>query len=301
MIEWLQDLFDFIRFYRTRHPELFWMELSAVLVIIGIIVWQIISERQPKSKGTKKSKASKSSRALSGRMVFLIAALVAASIPFFLRFSGWFSQEEEIVIPAESGYVFGIDVSHYSGTIDWNQVAKSHHPIRFVVVRATMGSTGKDRHFPDNWKNCFRSGWTRGAYHYYRPGDDPVLQFRNYSRTVELTTGDFRPILDVERAGRLSDEKLRAGVLEWLKLAEEKFGVRPIVYTGLSFYRKHFEGHLTGYPLWIAAYDGEHRLGGIPWSIHQFTDKLSVTGVGEYVDGNNFNGTQSELKSLCIP
>lgn len=297
--DWFQDLFDFIRFYRTRHPGLFWMELLAVVLILLIIIWQLISAG--KSRSTRKAKKRSASFSFSGRLIFLIAALIAASIPFILRISGWFSQEEEIVIPAESGYVFGIDVSHYSGSIDWKKVSTTHHPIRFVVMRSTMGSNGKDRQFQKNWREAGMSGYIRGAYHYYRPGDDPVLQFRNYVRTVALTTGDLRPVLDIERSGRLSDEKLRAGVLEWLSMAEEKFGVKPIVYTGLNFYRRHLEGYLNDYPLWIAAYDGEHRLNGVRWTIHQFTDRLSLAGVGEYVDANHFKGTQNEFNTLCIP
>ena len=292
-MEFLRDFIDFLSFYKSRHPALFFAEVFSVAVILGLLFWPLIAPG--KSVRTRKKRIS-----ISGRMVFLIAALVVAVIPFALRMSGWFSQEEEIVMEAESGYVLGIDVSHYSGAINWKEVKSSHHPIRFVFVRATMGSSGHDRHFRENWNQAKQQGYLRGAYHYYRPGDDPVMQFRNFSKLVNLEPGDFRPVLDVERIGILSDEKLRAGVKEWMHMAEEKYGVKPVLYTGLAFYKRYFEGHLNEYPLWIAAYDGEHRIKDLPWSFHQFTDKLSLSGVKEYVDGNTFRGDIDDLRKLCL-
>jgi len=292
-MEFLRDFIDFLSFYKSRHPALFFAEVVSVGLILVLLFWPLIVPGRP-------ARARKRKIVISGRMVFLIAALVVAVIPFVLRVSGWFSQEEEIVVEAESGYVLGIDVSHYSGSINWNEVKISHHPIRFVFIRATMGSSGSDRHFKENWGQAKQHGYLRGAYHYYRPGDDPVMQFRNFSKSVNLEKGDFRPVLDVERIGRLSDEKLRAGVKEWLHMAEEKYGVKPVLYTGLAFYKRYFEGHLKGYPLWIAAYDGEHRIKDLPWLFHQFTDRLPLSGVKEYVDGNTFRGDIQDLRKLCL-
>lgn len=261
---------------------------------MGLIIWQIISFSQS-SKGRKGKKS------VSRLMVFLIALLVVATIPVVLRFSGWFSKENETKIKIDSHYLMGIDISHYTGRINWNSLKKSHHPIRFVFIRATMGSSGSDRHFYENWRQAGVKGYIRGAYHYYRPGEDPALQFRNFKKKVKLASGDFRPILDVEQIGRLSREKLRYGVKEWLRLAEAEYGVKPLVYSGLTFYKQNLLGHLNDYPLWIAAYDGEHRLKGLPWKFHQFTDKLAVIGANEFVDGNTFRGNLGELRNLCMP
>jgi len=301
MIEIFRDALDFIRFYRERHPALFWVEVTAVGFILILIFWQLVFPARSKHRSGKRSGREVRGPWLSGKVIFLLVSLIAAMIPAAIRLSGWFSREDEIVISAENGYVFGIDVSHYSGSINWNKVRQSRHPIKFIFIRATMGSSGRDRQFLKNWQQAASSGYIKGAYHYYRPGEDPALQFRNFARNVKLLTGDFRPVLDIERAGNIKPEVLRAGVKEWLNLAENKYGVRPIVYTGLSFYKKYFEGHLNGYPLWIAAYDGEHRLGNVKWTMHQFTDKLSVAGIDEYVDGNRFSGSLQDLDLLRIP
>jgi lysozyme len=197
-----------------------------------------------------------------------------------------------------SGKSFGIDISHYQGTINWDEVNSSAHPIEYVFVRATMGSDGKDKQFKRNWKATKRSGYVRGAYHYYRPNENSVNQFQNFARTVELSAGDFPPVLDIEEMGKYGKENLIEGVLNWLRLAEEHYGVKPIVYTGSNFYRQFLKGHIKDYPLWIAAYSGPHRLKGINWSFHQFSDKMRVKGINSFVDGNSFNGNISDLAAF---
>ncbi len=195
---------------------------------------------------------------------------------------------------------FGIDISHYQGTINWDEVNSSAHPIEYVFVRATMGANGKDKQFKRNWKATKRSGYIRGAYHYYRPNENSILQFQNFVRTVELSVGDFPPVLDIEEMGKYGEENIISGILNWLKLAEEHYGIKPIVYTGSNFYHQFLKGHIEDYPLWIAAYSGPHRLKGVSWSFHQFSDKMRVKGINSFVDGNSFNGKISDFADLRI-
>ena len=202
--------------------------------------------------------------------------------------------------PYGEDYVFGIDVSKYQGEIDWSQVG-SHHPIDFVFIRATMGSNGKDAFFKRNWKGAQEEGFIRGAYHYYRPNENSTQQFENFSSTVRLDSGDFVPVLDIEKDSDYGRDNLRMGILNWLALAEEEYGVKPIIYTGLTFYEHVLQGYVDDYPLWIAAYSGKDRLAGIPWTFHQFSDNVRVNGITENrVDGNDFYGSLSELDSFRI-
>lgn len=202
--------------------------------------------------------------------------------------------------PYGEDYVFGIDVSKYQGEIDWSQVG-SHHPIDFVFIRATMGSNGKDAFFKRNWKGAQEEGFIRGAYHYYRPNENSTQQFENFSSMVRLDSGDFVPVLDIEKDSDYGRDNLRMGILNWLALAEEEYGVKPIIYTGLTFYEQVLQGYVDDYPLWIAAYSGKDRLAGIPWTFHQFSDNIRVNGItANRVDGNDFNGSLSELDSFRI-
>ena len=117
---------------------------------------------------------------------------------------------------------------------------------------------------------------------------------------VKLETGDFIPILDIEKESIFGRKNLRKGILNWLRLAEEAYGVKPMIYTGLSFYNNILKGYVDNYPIWIAAYSGKHRVKNTDWMFHQFTEKVIVNGIREYVDGNDFNGTLEDLKKMCI-
>ena len=198
-------------------------------------------------------------------------------------------------------YVFGIDVSKYQGKIDWSQVG-THHPIEFVFIRATMGNNGKDAFFKRNWKGAREEGFIRGAYHYYRPNENSTKQFENFSSTVRLDDGDLVPVLDIEAESDYGRDNLRQRVLNWLLLAEEKYGVKPIIYTGLKFYKHVLKGYVDEYPLWIAAYSGgKTRVKNIRWTFHQFSDNVRVNGITENrVDGNDFYGSLSDLDSFRI-
>ncbi len=199
-----------------------------------------------------------------------------------------------------SKYTFGIDISHYVGHVSWDKVKTSHHPIEFVVVRATMGSNSLDRQYRKNWHGAKRSGYIRGAYHYYRPDENSVKQFNNFSSKVKLEPGDLPPILDIEDVGRLGVDNIRKGVANWLKLAEDHYGIKPIVYTGRTFYKSNMKGYIDGYPLWIASYSKKYKLVGIKWTFHQFSDKVKVKGITGLVDGNDFSGDLGSLRTICI-
>ena len=195
-------------------------------------------------------------------------------------------------------YTFGIDISHYQGIINWNEMRTSKHPIEFIFIRSTMGIGGVDKHFRENWRNAKKHNYVRGAYHYYRPNENSAKQFKNYKEQVKIETGDFIPILDIEKESKYGRESLRKGVLNWLKLAEQEYGVKPMIYTGLNFYQHILKGHVDDYPLWIAAYSGKHRLKNEKWTFHQFTEKVCVKGIKTTVDGNDFKGKTEDLNKM---
>lgn len=211
------------------------------------------------------------------------------------------SKQRENLSISDSPYVFGIDISHYQGKINWNELRNSHHPIEYIFIRATMGVDGKDKEFKRNWKEAKSQGFIVGAYHYYRPNENSSQQFANFKSSVSLQSGDFFPVLDIEELGMYGIDNLRQGVLNWLALAENEYGVKPIVYSGKHFYEQHLKGYIDDYPLWIASYSGKHTVDNIKWEFHQFTDQVRVNGIKTKVDGNDFNGDLKDLQRYCLP
>ena len=197
--------------------------------------------------------------------------------------------------------VGGIDVSRYQGVVDWDSVAHAGH--QFVFIKASEGWTHRDVAFRANWAEAGRAGIRRGAYHFFLPHVSVEQQLSNFIDLVKLQPGDLPPVLDVESRGELTAEEFVAQVREWLQLAEDHYGVRPIIYTGLNFYNRHLAGQFDDNPLWLARYDRREpvTICGRPFQFWQYTDRAATPGIVGAVDRNVFTGTLAQLDSLCVP
>ncbi|MFB9052412.1 GH25 family lysozyme [Formosa undariae] len=201
-------------------------------------------------------------------------------------------------------YLYGIDLSHYQGQIDWNQVnyINDSIPIAFIIIRATMGIDGLDSTFITRWETIKSKEVVRGAYHYYRPNQHSLSQAKQFKSHVTLNPGDLPPILDIENLSTIqSVENLKIGIKKWLVDVELHYGVTPIIYTGDHFYRKHLNTpEFDKYPIWIANYGNYAEPFTQPWSIWQFTERGQVEGVEGFIDLNIFKGTYPDFKALLI-
>lgn len=319
----LRRFFYFLADYMQIHPIRFWTLLTVfIALLVGGVLLLIRYRKRRKSKLIKLVEAINKNKRLntnqkkeieksykryniliwiiSLQFLFIIGILIY--FPLKPKAASLQKQIIENVTLSDGPYIFGIDVSHYQGQIDWPEVRASHHPIEYIFIRSTMGKDGKDLTFMRNWNKAKEFGFIRGAYHYYRPNENSTAQFKNFASVVKLDSGDFYPVLDVEKESIFGKDNLRKGVLNWLQLAEEHYGVKPIIYSGLSFYQDVLEGYVDGYPLWIAAYSGgKQRLDGVDWKFHQFSEQVWVKGIGISVDGNDFVGSMEELQELLMP
>jgi lysozyme len=203
--------------------------------------------------------------------------------------------------PLLAGYsVHGIDVSAYQGNIDWPEVARHH--VRFAFIKASEGATLRDPRFSRNWREARAAGIMRGAYHYFQPNRDGKTQADLFTRYVPIAPGDLPPVLDVEAANFHDVAIMRREVARWLRLVEAHYGVRPIIYSNHSFYRRHLAGHFDKYPLWLAHYEVEKpTLPRSKWIIWQHSDEAYVPGIRGVVDFNVFQGNFNALKAMRVP
>lgn len=189
--------------------------------------------------------------------------------------------------------VFGFDISQYQGKIDWDKLSSSNEdfPLRFVFIRATAGKNLTDTSFKTNWSLSKEKGFIRGAYHYYRPNENSLKQADNFIKTVKLKKGDLPPVLDIEKIpSEQSLDSLRVGLQRWLDKVEKHYGVKPIIYSGESFYTDFLQKEFKGYNLWIANYSFFEEEIRKEWLFWQFTDKAELKGIDGYVDINIYNG-----------
>ncbi|HET7899142.1 MAG TPA: GH25 family lysozyme, partial [Flavisolibacter sp.] len=96
--------------------------------------------------------------------------------------------------------------------------------------------------------------------------------------------------------------KLQQEVRAWLNAVEAAYGVKPILYTYVTFYEKYLQGAFDDYPLWIAHYyqPGSPRIGR-DWHFWQHSEEGHVNGIGNRVDFNVFNGDSADFRALLMP
>lgn len=205
--------------------------------------------------------------------------------------------------------VFGIDVSHYQGDVNWEQVAAGK--TAFAIVKATEGSTLVDQSFAKNWSGIQEAGLFRGAYHYAHPGGDPETQAAFFASVVgPLGFRDLPVALDLETADHHPADYVIDWTRRFLAKADALFGRKLLVYSG-QFWREALknpqEKFFGEHALWLPAYQAEAQL-KIPaswqtWSFWQYSDGTwnhpeSVPGVSR-CDQNWFNGDLAQLAQLC--
>lgn len=224
----------------------------------------------------------------------------------------------------------GLDVSTYQKGIDFAAARQAGY--RFVYVKATQATKGKDQEFSSFVKSALEADFLCGAYHFAVPDGDPgdaVLEAENFARTMEPAKGlRLPPVLDVETVGFGG-----APLQEWLETFERRLeeltGVLTVLYTSPAYYSvvgfKTWPEKLTRRALWVAHWDGapgkhetwqphdsekeckRKHLAACPsmppgftgWDFWQI-DAAKVPFCPSMVDRNLFNGSIEELSAFCL-
>ena len=201
--------------------------------------------------------------------------------------------------------IHGIDISHYQGKIDWEQLKNAMIkgcPVRFVIIKSTEGSSRLDENFRENFNQARDFGFIRGVYHFWSNKSTAREQAYYFLDQVHLTDGDLPPVLDIEhKPADKSVEDFQRDVLTWLHIVEDKYHVKPIIYTYYKFKEQYLSAPVfEDYPYWIAHYYVDKVQYKGKWKFCQHTDVGKLPGIKGYVDFNIYNGSYYELKQLCI-
>lgn len=198
--------------------------------------------------------------------------------------------------------VQGIDVSHFQGAIQWEEVAKAG--IKFAFIKATDGIKATDPMFSTNWQRAKRVGLRRGAYHFFRAQQDSERQAQNFLAMLKDDAGELPPVLDFELLCDASPEQGMCAAKRWMEIVEQEIGVKPILYTGPGFWISQLGNTpvMTQHLLWIAHYTAamapQLPAAWSRWTFWQHSEKGTVSGIKGPVDLDRFNGTLMELNVL---
>ena len=170
------------------------------------------------------------------------------------------------------------------------------------MIKATEGATRIDKRFKDNFYNARENGFIRGAYHFWSTRSSGRMQAEHFIKNVRLEEGDLPPVLDVEyKAENQSPDEFKESVLTWLRLVENEYGVKPIIYTYYKFKKAYLSDEVfDAYPYWIAHYYVDKVEYEGEWKFWQHTDCGRLAGIKGYVDFNIYNGSYYDLLQLTI-
>ncbi len=231
--------------------------------------------------------------------VLLLAAI--AGVVFSLVWNG--------IIPlnatADDKYpVRGVDVSHYQGEIDWEEL--SSQDIEFAFIKATEGSSYVDDTFEYNFKEARKAGLSVGAYHFFSFDSEAKTQAENFIKTVEPFEGMLPPVIDFEfyadkEKNPPEKESVCKALSELLSLCEEHYGMKPIIYATERSYELYLAGGYSDYDIWIRnVITPPNMADGREWTFWQYTNRGLLSGYeGEerFIDINVFAGTKEEFEA----
>ena len=238
-----------------------------------------------------------------------IASIIAMAA--YIGYDWWLERKAHFVRYPEFGIdipvnypIHGIDVSKYQNIIDWPSVKEmnvNNVQVGFVFIKATEGLGNEDAFFQRNWRKARNAGIIRGAYHFFLATKSGKEQAENFINSVAIEPGDLPPVLDIEQAYGVPADKLRGRVQEWLETVQNYYGVLPIIYTNVEFYKQFLKDDFDKYPLWVAHYLQKER----PriyrdWNFWQHNEGGRVNGIVTKVDFNVFNGDSVEFRKMLV-
>ncbi len=270
-------------------------------------------------KTIRKTTKSNKKSSINFNKIFIILILIIASsiiiytsreaLAYYLSFKSEKNTTDARLAPLDEvldvhgDKAFGIDISEYQDKIYWDKLKtlQGGYPIEFIFIRATVGDDRKDHKFKKYWAKAKERNFVCGAYHYYRPNENSIVQANNFIKNVRLKSGDFPPVLDIEKLPRhQSIDSLKVGLKRWLTKVENHYGVKPIIYSSENYYENFLKDEFEEYPFWIANYSAFYKDIDNDWSIWQITESAKVEGIKGSVDVNVYNGDSDALRELLI-
>ena len=184
----------------------------------------------------------------------------------------------------------GIDVSNWSGRINWRAVADSG--VEVVIIQASEGTFYRDPYLQEFYDGATENGLKVGFYHFFNPNSSgtPAQQARYFVDTIRGLHSDCKLVLDLEQTGGLSNYELTRRAVEFLEEVKSYSGLDTAVYT-YAYFAEHnlYTGlGISDYPLWIAQLrEGgplPNQIWGNSYAGWQYSDTGRVSGISANVD-----------------
>ncbi|HKM35902.1 MAG TPA: GH25 family lysozyme, partial [Lachnospiraceae bacterium] len=202
-----------------------------------------------------------------------------------------FASDGSLVVGSGS---FGIDVSKWNGTIDWNAVKNSG--VSYVIIRcgyrgSSTGALIEDPKFASNIKGASAAGIKVGVY-FFTQAVNRSEAVEEASMVIELVkkyTISYPVFLDVEASGGRADnidKATRTDVIKAFCETIQNSGYTAGVYANKSWLTNKIDASQLGrYKIWLAQYASAPSYTG-RYDMWQYKSTGKVTGISGNVDMN---------------
>lgn len=243
------------------------------------------------------------------RLITFVSIVLTAAIILVVLGLGTFSLMEKHgyimytqEINPKQWEVFGVDVSSYQGTVNWETMKAQG--VDFAFIKASEGSSLQDSSFGENWENAIAAGIRTAGYHFFSYDSSGATQADNFIEKVPVVPGAMPPVIDVEFYGEyletpMSPESVFPILSELVTRLEEAYGQKPILYVTYKSYELYVKDHYSDYPIWVSSPTVAPFW--IDWTFWQYSHSARMEGyVGtqERIDLNVFRGTLEEFKAF---
>lgn len=202
-----------------------------------------------------------------------------------------FASDGSLVVGSGS---FGIDVSKWNGTIDWQAVKNSG--VNYVIIRcgyrgSSTGALVEDPKFRANIKGASDAGIKVGIY-FFSQAVNRNEAVEEASMVLELIKGykiSYPVFLDVEASGGRADgidKNTRTDVIKAFCETIQNSGYTAGVYANKNWLTNKIDaGQLGRYKIWLAQYASAPTYTG-RYDMWQYKSTGRVTGISGNVDLN---------------
>ena len=190
-----------------------------------------------------------------------------------------------------------MDVSEHQGYINWDAVAKDGISFAFVRVGnrgLTTGKLSQDEYFEYNAKAADQAGLKVGAYFFSqatteeeaREEADFVIERLKGRNITYPVAYDHERLADTPgRADDLSPEQMTKNAAAFCARIQEA-GYMPMIYGSMKDLLRYNLPDLAHYNIWLAQYNVNAPTFNQYFSIWQYSNTGSVSGIDGNVDMN---------------
>ena len=135
----------------------------------------------------------------------------------------------------------GYDLSSHNKYLNWKTLSKS----KFVYLKATEGSTFKDKKYNEYKVKAKQYNLKVGAYHFMCNNCSGKKQFEHYKNIVKKDI-NLIPALDIEISGINKNN-----IIEFISECEKYYGIKPIIYINYQ-YMLTYHSAIKGCKIWLS-------------------------------------------------